>query len=58
MWGAVAPVAQEGGGAGGLPPGGRYVRAAYDNTGEEDDELSFNEGDQIYQVCVLLNSMG
>lgn len=29
---------------------GRYVRAAYDNDGVEDDELSFKEGDEIYQI--------
>eukprot|EP00036_Acanthoecidae_sp_10tr_P007916 CAMPEP_0182925428 /NCGR_PEP_ID=MMETSP0105_2-20130417/9408_1 /TAXON_ID=81532 ORGANISM="Acanthoeca-like sp., Strain 10tr" /NCGR_SAMPLE_ID=MMETSP0105_2 /ASSEMBLY_ACC=CAM_ASM_000205 /LENGTH=524 /DNA_ID=CAMNT_0025063277 /DNA_START=76 /DNA_END=1650 /DNA_ORIENTATION=- len=29
---------------------GRYVRAAYDNEGAEEDELSFKEGDQIFQT--------
>lgn len=31
-------------------PEGRYVRAAYDNEGAEEDELSFQEGDEIYQI--------
>jgi hypothetical protein len=29
---------------------GRYVRAAYDNEGAEEDELNFNEGDRIFQI--------
>jgi len=29
---------------------GRWMRAAYDNAGEEEDELSFNEGDEIWQI--------
>eukprot|EP00040_Diaphanoeca_grandis_P016422 m.84709 g.84709 ORF g.84709 m.84709 type:complete len:556 (+) comp25790_c0_seq1:191-1858(+) len=29
---------------------GRWVRAAYDNAGEEEDELSFNENDEIWQI--------
>jgi hypothetical protein len=29
---------------------GRWVRAAYDNEGAEEDELSFNEGDRIFQI--------
>lgn len=39
-------------GGGDAPPGveGRYVRAAYDNEGAEEDELNFNEGDRIFQI--------
>lgn len=38
------------GGEDAAAPDGRYVRAAYDNDGAEEDELTFKEGDEIYQI--------
>lgn len=52
-WDDPAPADTEAPAAGGdeaAPLDGRYVRAAYDNEGAEDDELSFKEGDEIYQI--------
>lgn len=49
----AAPVAEPAPVAAEAPAGqseGRYVRAAYDNEGAEEDELSFKEGDRIFQT--------